>query len=365
MNKKFLIIDIAVLTFFLIITPNVIGYENLLIDNIKFIPDKSIQTYQDNPPQINIISPVNGLILENKTIQIIIKCTDDTGLVSFSLDYGSQYGGIGGLSTGFGGDQQEFIYNSSSIAARGYNWIFATVYDSNGNMGYNYSIFYLNNSEFDRPSGKVPKVEILTPQIGDVLYDRGCNVSVKCSSDIGIIEFNLGWGGSNGGGVHGGSVSLENIYFNNETLRVYPGHNWIFAVAFDKNNSMGYDISFYYYNTSKDRYAPEIDVLSPSEGSLYILGRFIRDLPLDFTVFIGKFRIAALVWDLESHLHSVMLYINNKMIQNVSFEGTIFSTILWDCDRFLFGMNHIKIVATDSFGNIATKDFNCFVINFL
>ena len=317
----------------------------------------------NNPPKVEIISPVNNSIIHNKFANFSIKCYDDTYIYFLDIEYGSpdESGGIG-----IGARNKTLFFNCTHFASPGYNWVVATAYDEFANYGQNISIYYYETPEKPYPKGKPPTVKIISPSNGDVVYSRDVKISVECKSNKNIVAVDYAWGGKNGGGGGGQNVypPSNNYTFYFYPYRVYPGYNWVYAFAYDESGNIGYDNIFYYYNTSLDTYPPEIEIWWPPKGKLILFNRELCDLPYNFSVVIGNFRFFALAIDDEEHLQFLKLYLDEKLVMEKECNGMM-DSLYWDCDRLLLGWHKLKIIATDSFNNSASKERAYFIINFM
>lgn len=337
-------------------------YERVTELTLPQIQNNKDTEYDDSSPSVEIIFPKHGSVINESRFNVSIICTDDLGMGCFELTYGGKYGG-GSFGKGFS-PTNYYQYNRTLNFWEGYNWIIAYTYDLNGNLGYDLSVFYFNKSGNQPPIGTPPEVVILKPENNSIVYVRNATFSVECRDDDGIERFSRGYGGRYGCGSGGGGIWGDSYHFyHNETIKSYPGHNWIFAIAYDINGSVGYDLNLYYYNTSKDIYPPTINILYPNEGDFTFCEKFLCDIKMDIAVVIGKFWIAGLVYDMEDHLSITQIYLNDDLIEFDPYSDSRMCVIIWDCDRFLFGFYEIKIIASDSFGNTATEKINCFVIN--
>ena len=293
-----------------------------------------------------------------------MKCIDSVGMVSFSLDYGGENSASGAMGMGLG-KNKIFFYNATHIAAPGYNWVIATAYDESYNYGQNISIYYYETPEKPYPKGEAPIVKILSPKNGSIVYSRNINISAKCAGSNNIVMVEYAYGGKNVGGGGGHSVYNHSpVYYFNFTPHISPGYNWAYAFAYDENGSMGYDVVVYYYNTSKDKYPPEIEIWWPPSGKLIMMNREICNIPYNFSIVLFQFKFLALVEDLEEHLQKIQLYLDNNQISERYYNNGKFDGIYWNCDRILLGMHQMKITAMDSFGNTATKQVKYFIVNF-
>jgi len=205
----------------------------------------------DDSPIVEIINPKNGSIVYNSSVNISIKCSDDNGVTYFTMIYGT-YNHSGGSGRRLKEPKKSYIFNRTIWMYPGYSVILATAYDEKGNVGHDFSIFfyYSNNSI---PTGIPPKVEILTPENGTLVYDKNVSMNIKCTDDDGIVRGSISYchrTGSGGGGIYSGDPILE-YYFNETLSRVLPGYNWIMAWAYDVNGSLGYDITLYRYDVMK------------------------------------------------------------------------------------------------------------------
>ena len=320
-------------------------------------------TTLNNPPKVEIISPVNDSIIHEKFANFSIKCSDDTYVISLIIEYGD-LDGNGGIAIGL--KNKTYFFNFTHYASPGYNWMVATAYDEFGNYGQNISIYYYETPKKPYPQGKPPSVKIISPSNGEVIYSRDAKVLVECKSDKNIVAVSYAWGGKNGGG--GGSESVlspsTNYTFYFFPYRVYPGYNWVYAFAYDEERNIGYDHVVYYYNTSKDCYPPEIEIWWPPVGQLIIFNRIICDLPYNFSIVVGNFKFLASAIDNEEHLQKMQLYLDDEIVVDKECGG-LSDIIYWDCNKLLFGWYRLRITAIDSFNNFAEKEQIYFIINFL
>lgn len=154
-------------------------------------------TTLNNPPKVEIISPINNSIIHEKFANFSIKCSDDTYVISLIIEYGD-LGGNGGIAIGL--KNKTYFFNFTHYASPGYNWIVATAYDEFGNYGQNISIYYYETPKKPYPQGKPPSVKIISPSNGEVICSRDVKVLVECKSDKNIVAVSYAWGGKNGGG---------------------------------------------------------------------------------------------------------------------------------------------------------------------
>jgi hypothetical protein len=218
------------------------------------------------------------------------------------------------------------------------------------------------------PMDSPPQVEIIKPKNGTTTHKRHTNISIKCTDDNGIIYFKLQYGARHY--THTQTFYLgsaqKTYYFNGTTRKIEQGYNWMIAIAYDETGNIGTNTSNFYYNASKDTYPPEIDIWRPNKGYLYILNEFIRYYPsINYSIILGKFNIVVVIADYEGNLQNIKLYLDERIIINQTLSNATFKGIQWDCHRPLLGMHVIKIVATDTYGNSATEQLKCFVINFI
>jgi len=338
-------------------------YEHVNELTLSQIQNNKDTTYDDSPPSVQIISPKHGSIINESQFNVSIICTDDVGIVKFSLNYCGKYY-AGGIGKGFS-PKKYYQHNMTMFSKKGYHWMVACAYDEYGNFGYDYSVYYCDEPGNTTPMGTPPEVEILKPENNSIVYIKNASFSVECKDDDGIVTFSRGYGSKYGSGCGGGSMWHDPYHFyHNETIKSYPGHNWVFAMAYDENGSVGYDLNLYYYNTSKDIYPPTIDILFPNEGDFIFCEKLLCDIKMDIAVIIGNFWIVSLVNDIENHLSATQIYLNDDLIEfDPYYNDSSWYAIMWDCDRFLFGFYEIKIIASDSFGNTASEKINCFVID--
>ena len=204
----------------------------------------------DDSPRVEIITPKNGSIVYNSSVNISIKYSDDNGITNYLMIYGT-YNHSGGSGGGWGQPKICYIFNKTILVTPGYNLIFATAYDKKGNVGYDFSIFYYYSDNLIGTSIP-PKVEILYPDNGSVIYDKYVSMRVKCTDDNGVVTFHRAYCGRTGGGVGGTGVMEPRLeYYFNDTIRASAGYNWIIAWAYDVNGSIGYDITLYQYYEMK------------------------------------------------------------------------------------------------------------------
>ena len=204
----------------------------------------------NNSPIVEIINPKNGSIVYNSSVNISIKYSDDNGITNYQMIYGT-YNSSGGYGGGFSEPKKYYLFNKTITVVPGYNLIFATAYDEEGNVGHDFSVYYYYSNN-PIPTDTPPKVEILIPENGSVVYDKNVSMRAKCTDDDGIVIFYRSYCGIFGGGVGGsGFMEPQSEYYYNDTIRAFTGYNWILAWAYDVNGSIGYDITLYRYDEMK------------------------------------------------------------------------------------------------------------------
>jgi hypothetical protein len=204
----------------------------------------------NNPPIVEIINPKNGSIVYNSSVNISIEYSDDNGIEKYRMMYGG-YNYSGGHGGGWSEPIKYYIFNKTITVTPGYNLIFATAYDEEGNVGHDFSIYYYYSNN-PIPNGTPPKVEILIPENGSVVYDKNASMCVKCTDDDGIVSVRSTYCGRTGGGGRSAIPTEPQLeYYLNHTIRAKIGYNWIMAWAYDVNNSIGYNITLYRYDEMK------------------------------------------------------------------------------------------------------------------
>jgi len=251
--KRLLAIGVIFLLIGISVIPSVGGNNGRLNkkDYTKVIVNTKEQTYFfNNSPKVEIINPKNGSIVYNSSVNISIKYSDDNGITNYQMIYGT-YNSSGGYGGGFSEPKKYYFFNKTITIAPGYNLIFATAYDEEGNVGHDFSVYYYYSNN-PIPTDTPPKVEILIPENGSVVYDKNVSMRAKCTDDDGIVIFYRSYCGIFGGGGGGsGFMEPQSEYYYNDTIRALTGYNWILAWAYDVNGSIGYDITLYRYDEMK------------------------------------------------------------------------------------------------------------------
>ena len=215
-----------------------------------------------------------------------------------------------------------------------------------------------------------PVVEILYPEDGSTIYTRYTNFSVKFIDDTGLTNVEVSYGGENYGIGYGTGVYPPSkiFYFNESLIKMRPGYVLIVAKAFDEDGNIGIDTAIFFYDDTNDTdlYPPEIRILSPHKGQIYIFGESLSRYfdRINCSIVIGKFEIISLIEDIGSHLQKVEIYVDDEVVYEQEFSNEFSELIDWNCNKFLIGMHEIKIVAIDSYDNSAMEKLNCFIINF-
>lgn len=251
--KRLLAIGVIFLLIGINVIPSVGGNNGRLNkkDYTKVIVNTKEQTYFfNNSPKVEIINPKNGSIVYNSSVNVSIKYSDDNGIENYGMMYGG-YNYSGGYGGGLGEPEKYYFFNKTLIVTPGYNLIFATAYDEEGNVGYDFSIYYYYSNN-PIPTDTPPKVEILIPENGSVVYDKNVSMCVKCTDDEGIVKvFSTYCGRTGGGGSSAVLTEPQLEYYYNHTIRAMIGYNWILAWSYDVNDSIGYDLTLYRYDEMK------------------------------------------------------------------------------------------------------------------
>lgn len=255
--SKTLVVGVIFLFIVTSVIPSVVGNNERLNnkDYTKVVENTKEQMYFfNNSPKVEIINPKNGSVVNNSSVNISVKFTDDNGIkYYYTIRGGYNYSGGGG------GRLKEpkmcHFYNKTIFISPGYNLIFTTAYDEEGNVGYDFSLYYYNSNN-SIPMNIPPKIEILTPENGSVVYDKNVRMCVKCTDDDGIVKFTYANCGAPGGGSGGTGFPepLLEYYYNHTVRNVYTGYNWILAWAYDVNDNIGYDITMYRYDEMKNSF---------------------------------------------------------------------------------------------------------------
>ena len=158
------------------------------------------------------------------------------------------------------------------------------------------------------------------------------------------------WNGSEFGSLSPDNIMVIGVIFNGEKHQGY-------AVPPD-----GSPFDAYYVDDAAvaipiiDTKPPSVEIISPKEGYLYLLGKEI--IPVGKTMILGKIDIIADAMDMDTGIAKVEFYV----------DGDIKSTISsppyqWMWDEFVMGNHEIRIVAKDFAGNKGSEVRNLLIFN--
>lgn len=381
--KKLVYGSIIVFVLFLLI-PSVIGKDYEIIEEdfeeqFYDLPFDIKNNISDPPPVVEILNPSNGSILNDNQTNLSIKVSDNIGVFRVFYKYISFEGSQGGgFILPFEPNPILFI-NETIEAHPGYNLYFVVAFDEYGNMGYDFVFYFYETPDRPFPKGDKPSTKFIYPVDGMNIDRKTIDVSsISKDDNVGIEEYYAcGIGIDYSWGFGHGNVK-EYTYFFNNIVNVSHGHNVYFSLTQNYNGVIKYDLVLAYFNssnvnTSEDVYPPKITVQYPRKG-LSIMCNDYTNIPIRFPMVIGAFGIWGWVSDTEGNLEDVSIYIDDKF--QIHFDETnIYDydffdwpygyQIWWYRDGFLFGVHDIKIVATDSYGNVGINEFKCFIINIL
>jgi hypothetical protein len=92
-------------------------------------------------PLVEIIKPENNSEVFTREIDISIKSSDDNGIISFGYFLGCVF--LANGETGTINNKLIYFYNKTDTVFLGYNFLFAYAYDNDGNIGYDFNVFFI------------------------------------------------------------------------------------------------------------------------------------------------------------------------------------------------------------------------------
>ncbi len=107
----------------------------------------------------------------------------------------------------------------------------------------------------------------------------------------------------------------------------------------------------------KDDHSPDMEVISPKKGGIYLSGNELSVLPLPFSIVIGELPIKVNAADELTMVGHVDVTISGEMIRRlntVPFEFVI--------SGIGSGLRPLKITASDMLGNDRVVEINCFFV---
>ena len=104
---------------------------------------------------------------------------------------------------------------------------------------------------------------------------------------------------------------------------------------------------------------PEISLIKPSTGCLYIFDNKIINLPIQSAIIFGKMNLNIEASDEITSIKKIEIYIDEILIDTLNFEPY---TWLWD--QASFGKQNLKIIAYDQVDNHKSVELNVFKFSF-
>jgi hypothetical protein len=104
---------------------------------------------------------------------------------------------------------------------------------------------------------------------------------------------------------------------------------------------------------------PEISLIKPTTGCLYIFDNKIINLPIESTIIFGKINLNIEASDEITSIKKIEIYIGEILIDTLNFEPY---TWLWE--KSSFGKQNLKIIAYDQVDNHKSVELNVFKFSF-
>jgi hypothetical protein len=173
----------------------------------------------------------------------------------------------------------------------------------------------------------------------------------------------------------GESIFLRNVWIGSnegydDITEEDMGNIMIMAVVFNAEKHQGYayppdDNPFdaYYvdytqaYRVREDNLPPEIGIVTPKDGHLYLFDRVVMETPRRNTVLIGSTTINVYASD-DSLIERVELYVDGDLKQTFTSEP-----YQWLLDETLFGRHTLRAVAHDNAGKSSIDEQDILIFN--
>ncbi|RLF34296.1 MAG: hypothetical protein DRN21_03235 [Thermoplasmata archaeon] len=104
-------------------------------------------------------------------------------------------------------------------------------------------------------------------------------------------------------------------------------------------------------NLVEDNVPPEVEIVKPSKGGVYIFDREIVIMPGNAAFVLGAITVEVNVMDTLSGVEKVVFYVDDVLKEEIT-EGTY--TWLWD--EPVIGMHELKVIAYDELENLGDAE---------
>gem|GEM_PF-5484052 len=202
-----------------------------------------------------------------------------------------------------------------------------------------------------------PFITFESPQDGTLLYTPTVYLRGWVEDNVGITH--IGYHHEWPGGSQNDSWSLDHAfphYTFEWPLLLHEGTNTLRVEALDMvGNTASKSIQLDY---REDRLAPQVKIIRPQTGSLYINDRELLTGVLRATVILGKITSRVHAWDNESGIHHVDFLIDNET--RYSDSESPFEWILDDTFR---GWYRLGVAAFDYGGNQGADEQMILIFN--